>query len=193
MSHKLRPLVFNPDVSPVEALFANWAKTYIAQAHLDDDEAEPFQQPLIDLEKAIDKQPLVTMQDFFCHQMTSSCFGDFGDTMTPERREQIYVVAMAEVNERESLLAAIELHKAAYDRCDRFTTVTGRITDDDDEFLALCSQEVSLIRAVVAHPTMAVSNIVLKGRYLAAVQAVGGLCFEHAQAFVASIGGAGHA
>lgn len=193
MSHKLRPVVFNPDASPVETLFANWVKTYIAQVELDDEEAEPFQQPLIDLEKAIDKQPLVSMQDFFRHQITSSCFGDFGDTITPERRQQIYAVAMAEVNEREGLLAAIELHKAAYDRCDRFTTDTGRATDDDEEFLSLCDQEAALIKAVVAHPAVAISNIVLKGRYLAAVQAVGGLCFEHAQAFVASIGGTEHA
>lgn len=181
-----KPIVFNPDTQPVETLFAKWVKLYIAQAKLDDDEAEPLQQPLSDLEKAIDAQPLVTMRDFSCHLMASSCFGDFGDTHGPERRKEIYAAALTEVDERESLLAAIEQHRAIYDRCDRFSTDTGRETDDDPEFEVLSIQELELLKAVTAHPTVAISNIVLKGKYLAAVQAVGGLGFENAQAFVAT-------
>jgi hypothetical protein len=182
-----KPIVFNPDAQPVETLFAKWVKLYIAQAKLDDDEAEPLQQPLSDLEKAIDAQPLVTIRDFSCHLMASSCFGDFGDTHGPERRKEIYAAAMTEVDERESLLAAIEQHRAVYDRCERFSTDTGRVTDGDPEFEALSAREFELLNVVVEHPTTGISNIVLKGRYLAAVQNVGGLGFEQAQAFIGTL------
>ncbi len=184
-----RSLTFNPDVSPIDALFARWVKLYVTQANIeDDDEAEPYQQPLIDVEKEMEAQPLVTMQDFFCHQVTTSCFGDFGDTISQERRQQIFALAMTEVNERENLLALIEQHKVAFNAAQTFHKDTGRETDGDPEFDALCEREFYLLNAVVAYPAAAISNIVLKGRYLAAVQAVGGLGYERAQLFVASLG-----
>jgi hypothetical protein len=183
-----RSVVFNPDASLIEALFAKWVKLYVTQAPLDDAEAESFEQPLIDLEKALEAETGETMQDFQLQLMAGTCFGDGSYTYKCERSD-IFAVAMAEVNERESLLIAIEAHRDGYDVCETFSTDDASDTDENETFRLLCVREQELLAAVIKHPATAVSNMIQKGRYLAAVQAVGGLGFEDAEAFVASFGG----
>lgn len=101
-----------------------------------------------------------------------------------------YLTSARETKERESLLALIDEHKAVNQA---FKDLLHLHDDDSPEFAAkggpdLSSREVEILNAVVDYPTSSINNIILKGRYLAALQAAGDLGFEQAEAFVKTFG-----
>ncbi len=187
----MKTVTFNPDLPPILGLYARWLPLYIGQSKMDDDEAEPFQAPLCELEKAIADQPITTMQEFYLQQTAQTCVGTMCSNFDNQQRDALFAVAMAEHAERESLLALIDQHQKVFNATQTFPEDTGRATDDDPGFAALSNQEYDLLWEVIKHPTASISNIIVKGRYLAALRAVGGLGYENAEAFVdtfASIG-----
>ncbi|UIK05031.1 hypothetical protein [Neorhizobium galegae] len=177
---------FNPAASPLADLYAQWVPLYLAQRTLDDEAAAPLQEPLLALEKAIEDQPITTMQDFHYHQTAMSCFGNLCPDYSGDRLKGIVDLALAEAKEREDLLAMIDQHKAGYRACEDYPGET-----EEPEFAILSDRELELLDALVEHPLRSIGNIILRGRYLAALHEAGWLGYEQAQAFLetfASIG-----
>lgn len=184
----MKPFTFTPQPSRLPALFAEWVPMYIGQARMDDDEAEPFQQPLCDLEKAIDDRPITTLQDFFVKHTVVTCFGSMAADYNLDDRDIIHAAAMAAAKERESLLALINEHianEAKFEEVlDHHETGTPEFQQAGGDELS--SRGINLMLAIAAHPATSFETVMLKGRYFASRHANGDLGRPEAFAFAAS-------
>lgn len=179
--------------SPIAVLYAKWLPIYIGQAKLDDADAEPFQQPLIDVEKAAAQATPTSMQDFFRNQAIQTCLGTMCSEFTDQQRDELFAVAMAEANERESIISLIEQHARIFNATQTFAEGVGGTAAGNPEFDALCDKELELLNALVNFPSSSIENIVLKGRHLAALQKCGGLSHDLAEDFVRTFADVGRA
>lgn len=184
----MKPFTFNPQPNALAELFAKWLPMYVGQARMDDDEAEPFQDPLCELERAISDQPIATMQDFYLHHAAGSCFGTMSVDYSQDVYSAVYAAALAETKERDDLLALINEH---IDDRKKFSELLDQYDDDTPEFaekggVEMSARGVELIDAIAAYPCKSFEAVMLKGRYLAARRAQGDLSYEEAFAFVES-------
>lgn len=170
--------------SPIAAIYSKWLPIYVGQAKLDDEKAEPSQKPLIELEKASDSEPALSMQDFFHQLAIRTCLGNMCSDFTDQQRDEIFAFAMAEAKEREGILSLIEQHMRIFDATQSFAEEIGGTAAGNPEFDALCDKELELLNALVNFPSSSIDNIVLKGRHLAALQKCGGLSHDLAEDFV---------
>ena len=184
----MKPLTFNPQPNLLAGLFAKWAPLYVKQRPMGDEEAEPFQAELCDIEKQIGHQPIKSMQDFYRHHTTMTCLGSMAGDYTVETTNAVAAIAVAEADELQSLQDAIAEHIRVYDELNALLAV-----HDGDEPVfeskggkALADRDNELLNAIARHPARSYEAIVLKGRYFAARQARGDLGFYHAEAFIAS-------
>lgn len=184
----MKPFTFDPQSSRLAALFAEWLPMYVGQARMDDDQAEPFQQPLCDLEKAINDHPITSLQDFFLHHAAKTCFGTMEADYSLEQMYAVHAAAMAELRERESLLALINEHianEASFDEVlDHHQTGTPEFEDAGGDHLSM--RGIELMLAIAAHPATSFETVILKGRYFAARRASGDLGHREAFAFADS-------
>lgn len=184
----MKPFTFDPQPSVIADLFAKWIPLYVAQRPMDDDEAEPYQDPLCKLETAVADQSITSLQDFFLHHTTQTCLGSMAADYSVETINAVCAIALAEAQEREALLALINEH---IDNETRFCATLDEHDDDSPEFAAkggddLSTRGIELIHAIAMHPATSFEAILLKGRYLAARRARGDLSYEVAFAFVES-------
>lgn len=184
----MKPFTFDPHPSLSSALFAAWVPMYVAQATMDDEEAEPLQDALCKLETAIHDQPMTTLQDFFVNHTTLTCFGSMAADYSQEQRDAIHAAAMAAMKECDEVLALIAQH---IENEGKFCALLDEYDDDTPEYAAIGGEELSdrglkLIKAIASYPAASFDAIMLKGRYLAARRAHGGLAYEDAFLFVES-------
>ncbi|WP_320194994.1 hypothetical protein RMR10_012075 [Agrobacterium rosae] len=195
MIKPIQPYSFDPSAPALTAIFSEWAVTYIGQAKMDDDNAEPFQEPLAKLETAASALPFASMQDFFHQQTIQSCLGSMCSDLDADQRDAVYALAIAESDERKTLLAMIYEHQTKL-------KATEALDAEDDGDMSevwenaraeLGQRENSLLMTIASYPAISIDNIVLKGRYLAALHANHALGYEFAEAFVESFAELGRA
>lgn len=184
----MKPFTFNPQPNLMAALFAKWAPLYVKQRPMDDEEAEPFQDELCDIEKQIGHLPINSMQDFYLHHTTMTCLGSMAGDYTVEVTNAVAAIAVAEEEERQSLQDAIAEHIRVYDD---LNALLAKHDGDDPAFesaggKALADRDNDLLYVIARHAARSHEAMVLKARYFAARQARGDLGFFHAEAFIAS-------
>ncbi len=195
MIKPIQPYSFDPATPALTAIFSEWAVTYVGQAKMGDDDAEPFQEPLVKLETAASALPFASMQDFFHQQTIQACLGSMCSDLDADQRDAVYALAIAEADERKTLLAMIDEHQTKLKATEALDA-----EDDGDMSEAwenarteLGNAENAFLMKIATYPTRSIDTIVLKGRYLAALQANHALGFEFAEAFVESFAEMGKA
>lgn len=188
MQKSLQPFSFDPNTPTIAALYAKWLPLYVAQATLDDASAEPFQAQLIELETAIDALPFISMQEYHLQQAVQTCLGSMANLDAAQVAEARRI-AMAEGEERETLLALIKEHRATLDASEALTVEEFERAGGNE----IGQNEVALLMQVASFPAVSAEAILLKGRYLASLHANHSLGFEFAEAFVESFAAFGRA
>jgi hypothetical protein len=188
MASTLPIIQFRPDESPIASLFEKWRVIYTTQYELDDAEADEFTAELLEAERKMRAIPSLTMQEFFYSMTAASCFGQFAPDDDPASVSRVMCIAGQEAKERRELVELIDQHRGAYIALDG---LLGRHDSRSKEYKhaggdAIARQETDALSALISLPCVSIANVVLKGRYLAALQATGALGFEDAEAFVRS-------